>query len=97
MTRAQCETLLLNILELAFSVYKCYNPDGENLSLTVYKDQYNNDQFNISDALTDENGDFIEPADYDNAHSVYITKFSDGKIKTGSDWRRIMMFGGGSV
>ena len=94
MTRPQCETLLLNLLELAFSVYKCYNPDGHNLSLVVFKDPNNEDQFNISDALTDENGDFIDPADYDNAHSVYITKFGDGSIKDGSDWRRIMMIGG---
>lgn len=88
MTRKQCEMMLVNIMELAYSVYKCYNPKGENLSLVNY-----NGQININDALTDSEGNFIDTADYDNAHSVYITKFADGRILNGSDWRRLFATG----
>lgn len=88
MTRADCEGLLLDLLEVAYSVYKCYNPKGSNLTMTCY-----NGQFSVSDNMTDENGNFINCKNYDKAHSVYITKFADGHILNGSDWRKIMNFG----
>lgn len=89
MTRAQCETLLLQIFEFAFSLYKTYNPNGDNLSMYKY-----GDSISISDNLTDENGNFIDPRNYDKAHTVYITKFDDGKTINGSEWRRLFGIGG---
>ena len=84
MTRAECEMKLLEVMEMATAIYKEYNPNGNNLSMSNYSGQ-----ISISDALEDENGNFINPKNYFEAHSVYLTKFADGKINTGADWGRI--------
>ena len=79
MDQKKCERKLLDLLEQAVEVYHQYNQNGCHLSLCFCDGVYS-----VEDALRDKSGEYYD--DWNKRHSIYITKFADGRIKNTQEW-----------
>lgn len=88
MTRQECETALIGLMEAAFKLYREYNPEGTWLDMSIV-----NGQMCIRDTRTLEDGSPVLSKDvdgkYNQLHSIYVCKFPDGRVADTAFWNKI--------
>lgn len=79
MTRQECETALIGLMETAFKIYREYNSEGTWLDMSIV-----NGQMCIRDTRTLEDGS----PDH-GKYNIYVCKFSDGRVADTAFWNKI--------
>ena len=86
MTRKECESALIALMDQAAEIFRAYCPEAGNLSM--FRDE--NGHINVHGHRKGFEIDGADYLDVANTYAVYATRFPDGDVWHSERWDRAM-------